>query len=89
MRVLLLAWIAAGTLSCGGLGGVGDECVTPGECEMGLQCFEGKCTDAVLGCGTGTEEVDGVCTAPRPLRCGSGTVEVDEQCVPEPADAGE
>jgi hypothetical protein len=76
-------------LSCTSLGSKGDDCVTPADCEVGLECYGGLCTAAALECGEGTEEVQGACKPLARVRCGSGTVEQDGVCVPKPEpDAG-
>lgn len=84
------ACICALVLGCSELGSSGDDCVTPADCEVGLQCYLGTCTSASLTCAEGTEEVNGRCVTER-TRCGRNTIEVDGECVPEPeepVDAG-
>lgn len=80
-RLLTVAAVSL-ALSCG-LGGEGDDCVTPQDCGEGLQCYGGTCTNASLTCGEGTADQNGVCRY-TPRTCGTGTVETDAGvCVPE------
>lgn len=84
--VLGLGVMALGLSACSELGSSGDDCITPADCEVGLQCFQGVCVSATLECGDGTSLVNGKCVPPRRTACGPRTVEVDGECVPEPTD---
>lgn len=84
----LAGWLFAGA-ACSPPGSAGDDCVTPSDCEVGLQCYGGVCVAGTLSCGDGTVEQNGKCVAPPRRRCGPGTVEVDGVCELEPPpDAG-
>ena len=97
-RWLILAVVAPLVLaSCASLGGEGDACETPEDCEVGLECFDAVCTAAELTCGPGTVQQAGqpntptftqFCVPEPRQRCGRGTVEVDGVCVPEPPEGG-